>query len=84
MTDKPKDPLNLEKATELTDSELMRLIKGHLDLKTRFILLFLGVAGLFFPAWLFIVIVRVFSKILIENTEDDATIILFLRYMGRK
>ncbi len=84
MTDKPKDPLNLEKATELTDSELMRLVKEHLDLKTRFILLFLGVAGLFFPAWLFIVIVRVFSKILIENTEDDATIILFLRYMGRK
>ena len=84
MTGKPKEPLNLEKATELTDSELMRLIKGHIDLKTRFILLFLGVAGLFFPAWLFIVIVRVFSKILIENTEDDATIILFLRYMGRK
>lgn len=84
MTSKPKEPLNLEKATELTDSELMRLIKGHIDLKTRFILLFLGVAGLFFPAWLFIVIVRVFSSILIENTEDDATLILFLRYMGRK
>ena len=84
MTGKPKEPLNLEKATELTDSELMRLIKGHIDLKTRFILLFLGVAGLFFPAWLFIVIVRVFSSILIENTEDDATLILFLRYMGRK
>jgi hypothetical protein len=84
MTAKPKDPINLEKATELTDSELMQLIKGHLDLKTRFILLFLGVVGLFFPGWLFIVIVRVFSSILIENTEDDATIILFLRYMGRK
>jgi hypothetical protein len=74
----------LANISKFSDEEMISIIKENMNYKVRLMFFLVGLLGPFFPAWLMLMWVKVFSALMIDCTDTDEEAIRAMYILGGK
>jgi len=74
----------LANISKLSDEEMIKVLKENINFKVRFMFIFIGLFGTIFPAWMMLMLIKVFSSLMIDCTDTDEEVIRAMYILAGK
>jgi hypothetical protein len=70
--------------SKLSDKEMVKVLKGNMSFKVRFMFVLIGLFGPIFPAWTMLMLIKTYSSLMIDCTDTDDEVIRAMYILGGK